>query len=543
MHLACITSLILLVGCSSTMTTSTNTAYTKNLAETTRLKNKPSVTALNKEGYIPAVYLGSKSIPLKTTAILPTIFYQVRRYQYPGQKFSLDHAANLIATETGVLIRISQDAYEKTASTTKSRSAMVINETRPPLPPTQEIILSNSTEGLVLNSDKSLIGILDSICTQMGLNWEYRNGVVVIQRLITRSFQLKVQAGTRQFDTSNAKSGTTQASTGSGTSGGISTGINSSATVTTSSGKVAAIDLVVESVRAVLSPSGKAIPNASTGTILVVDNIDGIERAEKVMNRENELLNRYTKIRISIYTFDQNESDESGIDWNVAFQNMQKLGGVYKSPATLTNSLGGSIKFNVLSTGSIGKFDGTSAFLNLLNENGKAHTVYDQVVEARNRVATAASATIQEIYLAQTTPAPASATGVSGGIVGLTPGTITTGFDLQLQPNIYDSGQMSLLFSLGLLDLINMKTITSGTGENKTSIQGPETKGYNFQQDVPLRVGETTFITGYETTLNSYTRRALGRDAPLITGGSFKGKSTNQKLFIFITPISIGTTY
>jgi len=102
---------------------------------------------------------------------------------------------------------------------------------------------------------------------------------------------------------------------------------------------------------------------------------------------------------------------------------------------------------------------------------------------------------------------------------------------------------MSLLFSLGLLDLLDIKTLTSGSGAGQSSIQGPETKGYNFQQDVPLRVGETTFISGYEATMNSYTRRALDRDAPLLAGGSILGESGNQKLFIFITPISIGTNY
>ena len=533
---------IVFAGCSSTITSTTDEVYSKNMAAAMKLKNISRDTQSNEDGHISTIYLGSKSVPLKTTVILPNTFYQVRRYQYPGQKFSLDHVATIISAETGVLIRISQDAYGDAIPNSSLQKKSNTTGVRPPLPFPSGLSLSNSADGIVLNSEHSLIGILDSICTQMGLNWEYRNGVVVIQRLIMRSFQLKVQAGTRQFDTSNAKSGSSQANAGSGASGSITTGISSSATVTTSSGKVAAIDTVVESIKAVLSNAGKAIPNASTGTIMVIDNIDGIERAEKVLNRENELLNRFTKIRIAIYTFDQNESDERGVDWSMVFQNMNKLGAVLKSPTSVTNNLGGSIQLNVMKLDAVGKFDGTTAFLKLLNENGKAHTVYDQVVEARNRVATAASATIQAVYLAETTPASVM-NGSSGGVVGLKPGTITTGFDLQLQPNIYDSGQMSLLFSLGLLDLIGLKTITSGSGESQNSIQGPETKGYNFQQDVPLRIGETTFITGYETTLNSYTRRALNRDAPLIAGGSLKGDSTHQKLFIFITPMSIGTTY
>lgn len=533
---------LLLAGCESTLTKTTTDAYIKNLAEVEQFKNRPAGNT-TQDGHIPTIYLGSKSVPLKTTVVLPEVFYQARRYQYPGQKFSLDRAASMISAETGVLIRVSEDAYSGPLKSASALSRTDANTVRPPLPPVPALSLSNSADGLVLNAEKSLIDILDSICSQLGLNWEYRNGVVVIQRLTTRSFQLKVQAGTRQFDTSNAKSGSTEATTGGGISGGITTGISSSATVTTSSGKVTPIDTVLDAIRAVLSPAGKAVANPATGTIMVIDTIDGVERAEKIVNRENELLNRYTKIRIAIYTFDQNNSDESGIDWNVAFQNMSKFGGLITSPTTLTNALGGTIKLNVLKTDLVGKWDGTSSFLRLLNENGKAQTVYDQVIEARNRVATAASATTQEVYLAQTTPAPASATGATGGVVGLTPGTITTGFDLQLQPNIYDSGQMSLLFSLGLLDLINLKTIASGVGDNQTSIQGPETKGYNFQQDVPLRVGETTFITGYETTLNSYTRRALDKDAPLLAGGSFRGNGKTQKLFIFITPVSIGTTY
>jgi len=554
-HLLCLSGL---PGCSSQLMRQTDESYSKNLSNSLQLKNRADalrsdVASLSSRNALPT-YLGSKSMPLKSTAILPAVFYQPFRYQYPGQKFSIERAAAMVSAETGVLIRVAQDVRFESgpAPSVPGKTGSAV---RPPLPMAAEggfggptnlnYSLSLSNDGIVLNTEKNLVEILNAICTQMGLNWEYRNGVVVIARLVTRTFQLKVHAGTRQFDTSNDKSGNTQASTGTGAgnSGGITTGIKSTATVMTSSGKVAAIDAVAESVRSVLTPRGRAIPNPATGTIMIIDTIDGIERAEKIINRENELLNRFTQIRIAICTFEQNDSDERGMDWNLAFQNLNRLGSTIKSPTTITNGLGGTITLSVLATDRPGKFDGTSAFIRLLNENGKANTLYDQVVQVRNRVATAASATVQKVYLAETTPAPASSAGTSGGVVGLMPGTITTGLDLQLQPNIYDSGQMSLLFSLGLLDLIDIQTLTSGTGQSQSSIQGPETKGYNFQQDVPLRVGETTFITGYEATLNSYARRTLGRDVSVLAGGSFKGSATNQKLFIFITPVSIGTTY
>lgn len=549
-------SLALVAACTTTATKSTNDAYQRGLDKVAQLQ-KASETSLkpSTDGKLPFIYLGSKAVPLRNTDTLPAGFYAVKKLEYPGQRFTIAQAASMLSAETGMPIRVAQDVYNITGTTaaapapgagTTAAGARPVTATSQQMNGAKEA--AEALNNLSFNFDKNLIGALDHICSQTGLNWEYRNGVAVIQRLVTRSFTLKVQPGARVFTTSNAKTGNSQASnTTQGAAGGgaISTGITAAATVTTNSGELNPLNSVTEAVKAVLTPGiGKAIADQTAGTITVIDNIDGVERAEKIVDRENEILNRYAKVRITIMTFQETRADQVGIDWSAVFQNFGKFGMTLTSPQTLTNNQGGSIGMQIIQgTGAKGPFDGTQAFANLLNDLGKSHTVYDEVIRARNRVATPTSNTNQTVYLAQTTPAAATVAGATGGVPGLTPGTITTGFDLQIQPNIYDSNQMSLLFSLGVLNLVDILTLSSGTGSNQQSIQGPETSGYNFQQDVPLLQGETALVTGYENTLNSYTRRALGDNIPMLAGGSFSGSLSSQKLFIFITPVEIGTTY
>ena len=190
-----------LAACTSAVVKNTNDSYSASLTESVDLKNKSGKTGAGNSGSISTIYLGSKSMPLKTTAILPDIFHQIKRYQYPGQKMRLERAVSIIAAETGMLIRISVDVTGgMSPGSAVSKSA--VNGVRPPLPSSLGSSLNSAGDSIVLNTEKSLSEILDTICTQLGLNWEYRNGVVVIQRMVTRTFQLKVHAGTRQFDTS-----------------------------------------------------------------------------------------------------------------------------------------------------------------------------------------------------------------------------------------------------------------------------------------------------------------------------------------------------
>lgn len=542
-----IATLTAIVGCTSAPIQETEDAYAKAEAQIDKVMkareaaasalSTPASTRVNSD------FFGSKSMPFKQDVVLPRAFRVPTVFNFPNERFTLAQAAAKISALTGIPIRISQDVYGKGDTAQQVNPQVpVIAGGRPIFPfpgaGNQSTDLLNS---ITLYGEATPASMLDQICRLTGLTWEYKDGVAVIQRFVTRTFVLKVQPGSKQFDVDTGKTGSSSAQSGSGS---ISTGFTAAAQIHFKSTAISAMNSAMESVKAVLSPVGKAVSSLSSGTITVIDTIDGIQRAADIIERENEILSRNALFHVRVYSFKENGKDQVGVDWNVIFRNLNKLGAGYLSPSSLVSNSAGQISTQLLTgTGSNGRFDGTQAFLKLLNEFGKVTTVYNSYVPTRNRSVTPVSAVGQIGYLAKTTPAPAAIGGTSGGVPGLEPGVINTGFDMQIQPNIFDSNQMSVLFALGLVDLVDIKTISSGTGVNQTTIETPETRAFQNLVEIPLVSGETALITGYEHMVNSYTQRKLGRDAPMLAGGSFNGSSTGERIFILITPLVVGSVY
>lgn len=510
-----------LAGCATVATERTNDAVADGLARVAALKEQAGIIPVADKNSatvkVNKPYYGSKSMPFRAQTVLPEKFKERFEFRYPMVSFMLPQAVEKIASVTGIPIRLAQD----------------VNVAGPG---------DSSPKPIQLNASATAEAMLDQICRSQGLNWEFRDGVVVIQRYMTKTFTLMVQPGSADFDFSLGKNGQSQASSGSGT-GTISTGFTSQAKVGKQA-KMTPMVSVVEAINKVISKEGKVIGSEATGSIVVIDTPDGIERASRIIERENEVLTRQAIFHVEVISFRANETDQSGVDWQVVFSNLNKVGATLTSPKSLANSIGGNIGVQLLTgTGSVGRFDGTKAFVTLLNEYGKTSTVYKNDIRTRNRSTTTVQSLAQTVYIARTTPAPPGINGASGGTPGLEPGTVTAGVDLKMQPYIFDSNQISLLFNLGIVDLSDIVPLSSGVGANQTTIEGPETKGFEFQEETFLTPGVTTLITGYERVLESYTRRKLGRDVPLAMGGSFKGDSQKEHLFILITPTMVGSAY
>jgi len=461
-------------------------------------------------------YFGSKSIPFRAKTVLPENFKRRYGFYYPTTPMSLSQAVSRIASITGIPVRIAPD-----------------------------VGTSADARPVVLNASATGEEILDQVCREQGLNWELRSdGTAIIQRFVTKHLTLMVQPGGADFEFSLGKNGQSQASSSSTGSGGtISTGFTSTAKV----GKTAKMNPLastVEAISKVLSKEGKVTASDATGTIVVIDTPEGAEAAAKIVERENEVLTRQAVFHVEVISFRMNETDQSGIDWQTVFNNLNKVGATLTSPKSLVGSAAGGIGIELLSgTGSVGRFDSTKAFISLLNEHGKTATIYKNDIRTRNRSVTTVQSLAQNVYIARTTPAPAGVNGQSGGTPGLEPGTVTAGVDLKMAPFISDSNQISLLFNFGIVDLSDIVPLTSGVGANQVTIEGPETKSFEFSEETFLTPGVPTLITGYERTLEAYTRRKLGRDVTFALGGSFKGESQSERLFILITPTIVGSAY
>lgn len=499
-----------MTACAPTASRRADLAEASNAAKLASLRQQAAPVRIAATSREDRPYYGSKSVPFKLQAEMPAKFRERYEFRFPLLSFTLPQVIEKLTSITDIPIRLSQDA----------------------------VVAGEPLKVVQLNMSATPEAVLDQICRVTGLNWELRDGVVVIQRLQTRTFTLMVQPGTADFDFSLGKSGQSQAG---GSGGAISTGFTSQAKV----GKVAKMTPMVSTVEAinkVLSKDGRVVGSEATGSIMVIDTPDGVERAARIVERENEVLTRTATFHVEVISFRSRDEDQAGIDWQVAFSNLNKLGATLTAPKSLTSDLAGNITLQLLGSGG-GRFDGSKAFINLLNEYGKTSTVYKNDIRTRNRSTTTVQSLAQTVYIARTTPAPAAIGGTAGGTPGLEPGIVTAGVDLKMQPHIFDSNQISLLFNLGVVDLSDIVPLSSGEGANRTTIEGPETRGFEFQEETFLTPGVTTLITGYERVLESYTRRKLGRDVPLLAGGSFKGESQKEQLFILITPTIVGSAY
>jgi type IVB pilus formation R64 PilN family outer membrane protein len=174
---------------------------------------------------------------------------------------------------------------------------------------------------------------------------------------------------------------------------------------------------------------------------------------------------------------------------------------------------------------------------NALQEYGRVDVLTTANAMTVNRQPVPVAITQQTGYLAEITPAPAGASGSVGGTPGLTPGTVTTGFILNLLPTILDSNSILLQFAMGISSLDALTTQSSGSGANLESIQTPTISSTDFLQKVALRPGETLILSGYERRAGQYDKRTLTDKAPVGLGGSFNGNTDREAVVILVTPV------
>lgn len=451
-----------------------------------------------------------------------------------GQLSTVEAMAERVVTLTGIPVRIMPDVnITSSTGTSTSTSAPV-----PPMIPMQGM---PPGQGMVSTVDYSgkVSGFLDMICARFGLAWKYQDKQVYIYRFVTREFSLDALPGTTKFKASVSKAGGGGSSSGS-TSGGSA--YNSASNVDTDS-ELAVWKSMQEAVTQMLSKDGRVALNQSTGTLVVTDVKENVERVAKFIERENAILTRQVAVDVQVLTVTLDNSKEYGIDWNLVYSKLSNLAPDwtlgFTSPSTLLGTAAGSVGLQIVSpidsNGLTDRMTGSQALFQALSSVGAVSVVTSTTAITLNRQPIPVAVTNQTGYLASTTPATAT-TGGTGGTPGLVPGTVTTGFILNLLPAITDDNRVLLRFALDLSDLKRIGTISVGSGATLQSIQTPEILSTQFMQGVSLKGGETLVLTGFERTSGQADRATLSEDAPIGLGGSYKGNRSRTMTVVMLTP-------
>jgi type IVB pilus formation R64 PilN family outer membrane protein len=510
-------------------------------------------------------WVGSVSVPMGSGERLPSIFTEAVKLNFDdaatGGKVSLRTMADRITAVTGVPVRLKADVF---ASESPPHPMSLPTAPLAPLPQSLPTLAGRTTSGpdgigqtvppmsaprdtsvhaVTMRWSGSLEGYLDRVTDQLSLSWEYRDGVVVIERFRTEFFE--IAALESETDYHLGLSGADQANaTSSGNGGGGTNSTASSSNEVSEHGKSNVIGSILAAIGQIIKdvPGSSVVRSDGSGRLAVTTTKETLSKVRDFVRVENESLLRQAQVQFDVYSVTRNESDERGIEWNAV---LSALGGAYTgtfgAPTTLASATAANIGFAILTPTQSGvttsvtrHFGGSTALLKLLSEYGVSTQHREVSLLALNRTWDRKSSLGGRAYVSATIPGAASTTGV--GAPGLVTSTVTTGDRYLAEPFILDNNTVVLKFGIGLSSLVNLVNFTSGTGTSQQTVQTPETTAINDQSTVALKAGQILVITGLSRLISSDDRRTLTDGAPIGLGGSKTQSRLREEFVIFVRP-------
>ena len=511
-------------------------------------------------------WVGSVSVPMGSGERLPSIFTEPVKLNFDdaatGGKVSLRTMADRLTAVTGVPVRLKPDVFPAGETPSRSQAPLAAAPALPTLPtlPTLPARAPGASEGVpmppgpvaaprdtsvnavAMRWSGSLQGYLDLVTDQLSLSWDYREGVIVIERLRTEFFE--IAALESETDYHLGLSGADQANATSSGNGGGTNSTASSSNEVNEHGKSNVIGSILAAIGQIIKdvPGSSVVRSDGSGRLAVTTTKETLSKVRDFVRLENESLLRQAQVQFDVYSVTRNESDERGIEWSAV---LSALGGAYTgsfgSPTTLASATAANIGFSILTpaqsgvtNGATSHAGGSNAILKLLSEFGVSTQHREVSLLALNRTWDRKSSLGGRAYVSATVPGAASTTGV--GAPGLVTSTVTTGDRYLAQPFILDNNTVVLKFGVGLSSLINLVNFTSGSGASQQTVQTPETSAINDQSTVALKAGQILVITGLSRLVSSDDRRTLTDRAPVGLGGSKTQSRLREDFVIFVRP-------
>jgi type IVB pilus formation R64 PilN family outer membrane protein len=538
-----------------------NTLGTAAYADTKSSNDKVDPVAKRSKG----AWIGSRVVAIQSDSVLPPIFNEAFTVAFDdrskGGRVSISIVAERLTRLTGVPVRIKADVHGTDTNkpqTTNSRPApSAFASVQPPLnspmgarnagpigaiPPslntptsvqefTQPITDVNSVD---MKWSGSLTGFLNHVTGLLNLSWSYREGVVVIERFVTETFEVAAFGGTQDYKMSISGS-----SSGSGSFGSANAGMD-----VQESGKLAAMESLKTAISSILAGSGGSVVlNEASGRFTVNAPSDVLSRVRQVVRAEDASLQRQAHIQFDIYSVTSKDSNEAGVDWSGVINNLaQTMGATVSTPATLVGSSAGKLGYTLLKTvpanssqqaiNAAAQFGGSTAMIQALNQMGNSAQYRPVSMIALNRQWARKTSLKTTGYVSETTPSTSSSAG--SGAPGLKTASVTTGDKFLVQPAILDNGTIMLKFGVSLTDLLGLFNVSAGSGSSLQTVQTPETSGTDDQGTVRLQPGEQMVITGLSRRIATSSRNGLAEEIPFVLGGSKKSDYKREDFMIVV---------
>ncbi|SEE90846.1 type IVB pilus formation outer membrane protein, R64 PilN family [Pseudomonas coleopterorum] len=514
------------------------------------------------------VWLGGKTVKVSRDAELPAVFSQPIRFSFPD-KPALNVFADRISKITNLSVRVSPDALVPIQVFTAQRmgSAGGGAALQAPSPVTMSVPMSG-TLGQSVPSLASMSGmggggytavpqgeavgrsffidqaspagatlseLLDQKTAEYGVGWDFKDGIIQISRLVTRTYQIATITDINDVTSTIAKTSTTGGNDSGGDSvakeaGKVSSNSDVSAKMT------AGVD-VVKNLR--IAIEGTLTPNSigkysisDSGVVTVTDTREVQEQVEELINAENKSVSRQVRMRMQIVDLTATTNNDMGVNWAWLINNAASKWNVNLfSPAGLPGASTGFGQIGVIRNGDNST---TSAFLQALATVGKVNVRKDETYPMMNNRPLSIANTENFIYPARSSSASSNNTGNNNTTVvpGVEPGQLTTGTFLNMRSSIQPNGSVIVQFSMDA----SMRGATNTFVNNGVTLQYPQSTANQYQIYTTIVKGETAVLAGVQNIQQQGSDRSFDGQLTPLLGGGVASSSTQRAVLILLTP-------
>lgn len=496
-----------------------------------------------------APWLGGLKTVARTEDKLPAVFAKNFEFNF-SDRSSIHVVAERLTAMTGVPVRVHNDVFMAAPPQPKEEDA---KEVKPafPTPITGASLDAQTTpQGVTAVSDRTMTDLqvttiraldmrysgrlrdfLDSMTARLNLAWEFRDGAVVIMRLVTESYDVGAFPGKQQYVLNTGAS-----AGGSAGEDGVKMSTTNRIAIT-QQGDSDIRESIHRAVNEMVSMDiGASVSWADgSGRLVVVASKEAQARIRDFLNKESKALNQMINVTFDVYSVTTNDTDEKGVDWSSVFQSLnQRYGISFKSPS-FTSSDGANMGINYISPGAT---TNTSSIITLLSQYGHTAKLRPVSITTLNGQWDTKSRLSTDGYLKETTPGTASSSGAAGA-PGLKTDTITTGDQYAALPYIQSDKSIMLKYSISLSDLLGLYEVSTGSGETFQKVQTPRVDSINASSTIRLQPGETAVITGLSRLVSSQDENRLSREVPVAAGGNVKGSVKREHFMVMVraTPL------
>ncbi|NRO98850.1 PilN family type IVB pilus formation outer membrane protein [Paraburkholderia sp. NMBU_R16] len=506
------------------------------------------------------LWLSGSTLKIAPNTTLPKVFDEPASFD--GTVDSIQSFADRISRLTHMPAKVAPQAIDAATRATQSSPALTLPAGSPGAnpPPLPGGLLQSPPPGAagvrapsfaeaapvhIAYTKGTLRGLLDIAAARFGIYWKYADGSIVFFYTDTRVYQVVSIPGDSKLDT-NVVSGASNnggASSGGGAipissaplgAGATTSGAGSQPSVTSQNSDNIAMNAQLSvynglqaAVKAMLSPVGSVIIAPATGSITVTDTPDVLARVGEFMEQQNQVLARQVLVNVTVLSVTLSASDSYGINWSAVYQ---ALGTKFGITSTFSSLVTGANQFSATVITPSSRASATNAVISALSQQGTVRRKTSASVTTLNDQPVPVQVAEQTGYLAQIST---TATLNVGTQTSLTPGTVTTGFNMTLLPHILNDGTVMMQFYTNISSLASLTNFTSG-GE---TIQLPTVDTRNFLQRVAVKSGQTLVISGYEGTDEQGNRQGTGTPSMYALGGGVSATQSREVLVILISPI------